>query len=147
MGNSDHVSLTFKTTLAQHQVDIPQTYNIFKSDYKAIQEKLRYQDWNGILRSNFDEDYDTFANILNTLMKQHTPLKMQAKAKRSMYLTKEAMRLKNAKRRCWTRYLTTGTDQDRRTYCHRKNKLRVLTRELKRGSQEKIFKSPGKSPG
>ena len=41
LGDSDHITMKFKTTLTQHQVDIPPTYNIFKSDYKAIQEELR----------------------------------------------------------------------------------------------------------
>ena len=48
LGNSDHISMTFKTAPFHQEVNIPQSYNIFKTDYKAIKEYLCYQDWSGI---------------------------------------------------------------------------------------------------
>lgn len=146
LGNSDHISMSFKTTLTQQQVNFPLSYNIYKTNYKAIQDVLRYKNWNEILNSNFSNDYDTFTNILNNLMKDHTPLKTQPKAKRCMYLTKEAMRLKNAKRRSWTRYVSTKTEYDRRMYTQRKNKLRALTRHLKRVFERNLATNAKKNP-
>ena len=99
-----------------------------------------------VLKSSFDTDYETFTKMLTNLMREHTPLRMQRKAKRCMYMSKEAMRLKNAKRRCWIRYLSTGTKHDRRTYCQRKNKLRALTRQLKLGFEKNIANKVEENP-
>ena len=114
-GNSDYISMSFRITHTQ-QINIPPSYNLFKTNYKAIQEDLRCHDWKGILKYIFDNDYSTFTNMLKALMKDHTLLKPQLKPKRFIYLTKDAIRLKNTKRRCWIRYVSTGTDHDRRIY-------------------------------
>ena len=52
------------------------------------------------------------------------------KQNKSIYITNEAIRLKNAKHRAWKRYLSTRTKHDRDSYTSIKNKLRNLTRHL-----------------
>ena len=60
------------------------------------------------------------------------------KRRTNIYLTNEAVRLKNAKNRAWERYLSTRTNCDRVSYIRLKSKLRNLTRNL-RSSFEKMM--------
>ena len=46
-------------------------------------------------------------------------------------MTKEAIRLKNAKYRSWNRYMVTKTAHDKDAYIRLKNNLRDLTRYLR----------------
>ena len=60
------------------------------------------------------------------------------KRQTNIYLTNEAIRLKNAKNCAWKRYLSTRTNCDRVSYIRIKNKLRNLTRNLRSGFEKKM---------
>ena len=55
-----------------------------------------------------------------------------------MYMTNEAIRLKNAKGRLWNRYVATRTKHDREKYTQCKNSLQALTRNLKRDFEQNL---------
>ena len=132
LGESDHLCLKFKVLISKSFIKKPPVYNIFKTNYEALKSDLCDYDWMKFLNSNFENDYNNFFSVLKSLLKKYTPLKRPSQAMKSIYLTKEATRLKNAKHRSWKRYKSTQSDHDRRNYVHQKNKLRSLTRNLRR---------------
>ena len=64
-------------------------------------------------------------------MDRHTPMSTPSKRGNNVYMTKEAIRLKNAKHRSWNRYMVTKTAHDKNAYIRLKNNLRDLTRYLR----------------
>ena len=109
---------------------------MFKTNYEALRTELDKYDWQELLDSNFEDDYEKFFNILKDLQRQHTPLKTPSKSKKSIYMTKEALRLKKSVNRHWKKYKTTGSKHDKDSYTLRKNKLRKLTRNLRHNFEQ-----------
>ena len=138
LGESDHICLKFQVTLCQYQNQItpPKVFNVFKTNYEALRTELDKYDWQELLDSNFEDDYEKFFNILKDLQRQHTPLKTPSKSKKTIYMTKEALRLKKSVNRHWKKYKTTGSKHDKDSYTLRKNKLRKLTRNLRHNFEQ-----------
>ena len=63
-----------------------------------------------------------------------------------MYMTNEALRLKNRKNKMWKRYQATGGIYDRTSFVSAKNKLRNLTRKLRRDFETKIAQNAKDNP-
>ena len=66
-----------------------------------------------------------FFDSLQSSLSRHTPMTKPPKQNKSIYITNEAIHLKNAKHRAWKRYLSTRTKHDRDSYTSIKNKLRI----------------------
>ena len=106
--------------------DLSDQYNIFKANYEGTREELKNRTWNERLSSIFEQDYEVFVDTLVSALKSHTPLQTPPRKKRNIYMSKEALRLKNTKLRLWKRYLRTRTRYDRKKYTRCKNSLRAL---------------------
>ena len=99
---------------------------------------MQQQSWYEKLNSTFENDYDTFSDILHSTLENHSPLSTPPIKKKNMYMTNEAIRLKNAKGRLWNRYVATRTKYDREKYTQCKNSLLALTRNLKRDFEQNL---------
>ena len=115
LGQSDHICLKFKVQY-YHINSFRPKRNVFKSDYNKIKEKLLQHDWLTILNTDFENDYDKFTKILYSALESHTPMTQPPKRKTNIYMTNEAIRLKNRKAQLWKRYLSTKTQYDRGMY-------------------------------
>ena len=131
LGESDHICLRFIVPLNAHQVDMTPSHNIYKGNYEKMKNDLRQYDWKDLLCNSFEKDYDVFFNILQHTLEKNTPLSRKATDKKNIYMTNEALRMKNKKCRLWKRYLTTRARYDRVNYVQCKNDLRDLTRRLR----------------
>ena len=100
------------------------TYAKHFQDYVAVRDELQQRNWFNLVNSNFEDDYETFFNLLNSLLDKHSPMSTQPKKKKNIYMTNEAIRLKNTKGRLWKRYIATRTKSDRENYIRCKNGLR-----------------------
>ena len=98
------------------------------------------------MTKSFAEDYETFFDFLASEMRANTPFATDPVVKKSIYMNNEALRLKNAKTRLWKKYLATRSSFDRRKYVESKNKLRSLTRNLRRDFERKITEEIKKKP-
>ena len=105
--------------------------------WKRLDEKVRQYDWYEVLK-NFVSDYEYFFNILHSALTKHSPMSTLPKRQTNIYLTNEAMCLKNAKNRAWKRYLSTRTNYGRVSYIKLKNKLHNLTRNLRSSFEKKM---------
>ena len=108
LGQSDHICLKFKVQY-YHIKSFRPKCNVFKSDYNKIKEELLQHDWLTILNTDFGNDYDKFTKIQYSALESHTPMTQPPKRKTNIYMTNEAIRLKNRKARLWKRYLSTKT--------------------------------------
>ena len=138
IGESDHVCLTFNLLHSQQKDYFTPMRNVFKTNYVAVRDELQQRNWFNLLNSNFDDDYETFCNLLNSLLDKHSPMSTQPKKKKNIYMTNEAIRLKNTKGRLWKRYITTRTKFDRENYIRCKNGLRALIRTLRSNFEQNL---------
>ena len=133
LGESEHVFIQFKVKCTQSNA-LPETKkrNVFKTDYATVIEKLSHYDWDALLNSNFTDDYATFFGILEQLLEDYTPLRPPRKAKKNLYMTREASRFKNKKNKLWRKFKSTNSAFDKTNYNRCKNSFRSLTRRLRR---------------
>ena len=95
-------------------------------------------DWYEVLNKNFVSDYKYFFNILHSSLTKHSLMSTLPKHQTNIYLTNEAIRLKNSKNRAWKRYLSTRTNYDRVSYIRVKSQLHNLTRNLRSSFEKKM---------
>ena len=137
LGESDHLCRTFTAFELQRESPFIPTHNVFKTNYEKVLEEMQQYDWYEVLNKNFVSDYKYFFNILHSALTKHSPMST-FKCQTSIYLTNEAIPLKNAKNHAWKRYLSTRTNYDRVSYIRLKNKLRNLTRNLRSCFEKKM---------
>ena len=138
LGESDHVCLTFSLYHHQQELMFEPKHNVFKTNYEDVKKLLSEQDWSTMLNGDFQSDYNKFMDILLNALDQNSPLTTPPKKKKNLYMTSEAIRLKNTKARLWKKYVSTRSNFDREKYIKCKNKLRQTTRIL-RGDFEKTL--------
>ena len=85
-GESDHVCLTFNLLHIQHKDYFTPMRNIFKTNYVAVRDELQQHNWYKLLNSNFEDDYETFFNLHNSLPDKHSPMNIQPKKKKNIYI-------------------------------------------------------------
>ena len=64
----------------------------------------------------------------------------------SLYMTNEALRMKNKKQKLWKKYQASPNEYDRKNYISAKNGLRKLTRTLRRDFETKLARNAKKEP-
>ena len=148
LGESDHVILRFNVPFDRSEkvngwIAKP---DVFKTNYEVLKEEMLRYDWDEILTSNFQEAYDSFFEILQTALEKHSPMQTPPHKRKNIYMNKEAIRLKNAKRRLWKRYLSTKTKYDNDQYKLYKNRLRAMTRDLRHGFEHTLALNIKKKP-
>ena len=138
LGDSDHECLRFDLNCYKDEwKDISQPdYN--KARYETIRERLKDIDWASKLRGNFLEAYSYFEAELSGATVGCIPEKIKRKAKKNIYLTTDAIRMKDRKNKLWRRYKKTGLQYDHTRFKQAKNQLRSLTRRLKRNFENEI---------
>ena len=71
-------------------------------------------------------------------MDRHIPTTIPTKHGKNVFMTTEAIRLKNSNYRAWKRYMARRTKHDRNAYTRLKNHHRDLTRHLRGDFERKI---------
>ena len=148
LGESDHLCLRFNVACGKEEVirEEKESLNIYKCNLEAVIAELGQYDWDDLLTSNFQQDYQVFFDILEKLMRKHTPVKTPRKRKKNLYMTRDSVRLKNKKLRLWRKYTKTKGLFDRRNYDRCKNELRELTRKLRRDYETMISEGSKEKP-
>ena len=81
--------------------------------------------------------WNYFYNVFDNAIKENIPVN-HATSKKNIYMTREAMRLKNTKYRLWRKYCMTRTQSDHDAFACVCNDLRLLTRSLRRNFEQSI---------
>ena len=148
LGESDHVCLRFKVFTAQQKSEssIPYESNIRKTNYASVREELSKHNWEEELVSTFEKDYNIFIDFFLSYVDKHSPLKIQPKTRKNIFMTNAALRLRNKKQRMRKRYITTRTNHDKFNYNRCKNDLRSLTRKLRRDFEHNLARNVKTNP-
>ena len=131
---------------SQHEELTPPSRNIFKTNFDAVREELSRHNWSVELNSDFESDYKTFFDLLDSLVKKHSPLRSKKKSNKNIYMISDATRLKNKKLRLWKRYVVNRTKDDRDNYMRCKNNLRALTRSLRKDFENDLARNAKEKP-
>ena len=67
-------------------------------NYASVREELLKHNWEDELVSTFEKDYNRFIDLLLSYIK-HSPLKIQPKSRKNIFMTNVALRLRNKKQR------------------------------------------------
>ena len=132
LGNSDHVILRFglacyteKGTLALPQLN----YN--RGDYNLLRTLLQRVDWTVLHGSDMLHAYHFFVTTLREVVTAAVPV-TRPKSNKNLYMNSQARKLKREKYSLWSIYTNTKDAVDYARYCRCRNRLRKLTRDLRR---------------
>ena len=87
---------------------------------------------------NFINSYEEFMRILPTSMEGNVPKRIKRSKKRNIYMNNEATRLKNKKQKLWKKYVASKSAEDHDKFVKCKNKLRSLTRTLRKDFEKAL---------
>ena len=146
LGDSDHECLSFSLDCYKDdRVNLENRPNYYKADFVTIKERLQLN-WSSFLTGKFLEDYLTFMNIMEKSLEGCVPNYTSMKTKKNVYLTPEAVRLKNLKNKLWRRYKYSKTEYDHQRFKRVKNDLRHRTRKLRLHFEWNIVQDMKSSP-
>ena len=99
LGDSDHCCMKFKLNFyanifKRKKEDIP---NYYKADYATIKSRLRKIDCESMLNATITEDYPKFVEQLHLATGDCIPNRISPRKKKNIYMTTDALRLKNRK--------------------------------------------------
>ena len=146
LGDSDHECLSFQLRCYNEEGESKLAPNYHKADYEVIRERLKETDWVTLLRGTFLDGYVCFTSILREAMKGCVPNKINGKKKKNMYLTTDAIRIKDRKNKLGRCYKKSGLNYDLSRFRRVKNQLRSLTRRLRKKFENDIAKDAKSAP-
>ena len=146
LGDSDHECLRFDLSCYKDDSKEASQPDYNKARYEIIRERLRDIDWPSKLRGSFLEAYSCFESELSGATVGCIPEKVKRKAKKNIYLTTEAIRMKDRKNKLWRRYKRTRSHYDHARFKQAKNQLRSLTRRLRRNFENEIARDAKSFP-
>ena len=139
LGCSDHVVLRFNLVCYTVRSSPRQTLNYNRGNYNLLRNLLREVDWAVMHEFNVHRAYHFFVSTLQEAVMRSIPVS-RPKANKNMYLTKPAMKLKREKASLWRTYVRTKDPIDYARCCRCRNKLRNLTRQLRKEFELKLSK-------
>ena len=111
-----------------------------------MRQTLETHNWDEALdQLNVNEAWDYFHGVFNNLIKECVPVS-RSRNQKNIYITREAIKLKNAKNRLWRRYSLTRDPIDHAAFTTTRNALRPLTRKLRKTFEESITKNIKANP-
>ena len=142
LGNSDHGVLRFSLQCYTSRKDTHVTkFNLHRGDYKKMAEDLRTVPWSNVESVPLEEHYRFFSETLKQSMAENIPRTRQQQRKKNIYMTREALSLRNRKSKLWKRYLKSNDELDMARFARTRNDLRALTRSLRRNFEKQLVSS------
>jgi len=134
LGNSDHLCISYDLITPSSQViesdDVPK-YNVYHADFENMKLLLSAVEWETEMTDlSVNDCWDYFSTTFNEIMRTCIPL-AKPKHRKNIYMTKEAMIMKNKKNRLWRNYTVSKSPEDLVAFKHARDSLRSLTRQLR----------------
>ena len=148
LGDSDHCCLKFKLNCYAntHKVKKKDIPNYYRADFTTIKNRLGNLDWVTMLNGEIKEDYPKLVKHLHLATVGWIPNRISPRKKNNMYMTNDAIRLKNKKHLLWKRYINTKSSYDHSAFVTCKNRLRNLTRHLRAEYENNIVRKIKSKP-
>ena len=139
LGNSDHLVLKFDLTCYTLATDRDeQRLNLNKGNYEQLNSLIGQAGWENLHWTDIEADYCSFKDTLAHLTIKCIPKVCPKKKRSNIFMTREAMMLKNRKRRLWMEYTRSRDDISFARYVRCRNDLRRLTRNLRRNFEQRL---------
>jgi len=141
LGNSDHVTLRFSLTCFTKEAgSSTRKHNFWRADFDALNKLMADEHWQEMESLGVDDSYTFF----KTSLKRHTelcvPVCRPNPKKRNIYMTSQALNLKKRKNMLWSQYVKSRDIIDFARFKLCRNKLRGLTRRLRRDFENDVVK-------
>ena len=129
--SSDHLCILFD--LIQPSCPVIKSnnslrYNVYGTDFDYMKLLLSDVKWEADM--SVTDCWDYFSTTLNRIMRNCVPLVKPKKCKK-IYMTNEAIKLKNKKNQLWRLYTETKSLDISSAFKHVRDSLRSLTRQLR----------------
>ena len=114
LGLSDHVCICFTVVCYSNYISSDKLrFNLHRANFDGMRESLSAVDWcHEISSLNINDAWNFFYDVFDNVIKSNIPVS-HATCKRNIYMTREAMQLKNTKYRLWRKYCSTHAQADR----------------------------------
>ena len=139
VGNSDHIVLKFNVTCYAQRVESTAVHlNYNKGNYQQLNALIHGTDWEVVAPVDPQRRFEVFKATLKRLISQCIPRACPTRKRRSLYMNREALRLKNRKRKLWNIYIRSQDVVSYSRYSRCKNDLRRLTRNLRLNYEQNL---------
>ena len=141
LGKSDHAIITFDVECYTHHTCAPVScLNLHRADFDHLNSLVRLADWEEMIPKPVQERYNYWKKTVHDLTNRCIPPALPKAAKKNIYMTREALKLKRKKRSLWLAYLYSKDPIDHARYTRCRNDLRRLTRNLRRDFEMRLAK-------
>lgn len=150
IGKSDHVCLLFKIfTSFKNEQPIQMRYRWNKGDFVKFNQSLSEINWEPILdNKDATEGWRELQTLLRSIEKDCIPENrtLPARFRKPPWLNKRASKLVKKKKSAWTEYRRTGTARSHQRYCEARNRVKTMTRNLRRNFEKMLAKEAKTNP-
>ena len=122
-----------------------ETRNYNKGNYDLLRSMLQDVDWSVMKDADIDQAYHFFVSSLQEAVSHSIPVH-RPRANKNIYITKPAVKLKREKASLWKTYCHSRDSMDYARYCQCRNKLRSLTRQLRKDFEQRLSKELKQNP-
>lgn len=147
LGKSDHVMI--KSKLAVYSsVCKPNClkWNFSRANFQELDKQLSKISWDFLYTEDINSGYSHFCSMLLSLQSEHIPKARSSQARKNIYMNSQALRLKRQKRTLWATYTRSQKPVDLARYKICRNKLRGLTRKLRRDFESELVSNIKSNP-
>ena len=132
LGSSDHIIIQLQLACySPHGDSSEPRFNLHKGDYKLLNRLISQVNWTQCDTMDAEGMYRFIKIKLSELSQACIPLAKPKQHNKSIYINREAMRLKKQKRTLWLKYMLTRDTLDYVRFIRKRNRLRTLTRNLR----------------
>ena len=151
LGKSDHVVITFHLTCyADSTAGTAPKLALNRADFPRMAHLLGQVSWDSMDEMNTEDSLSYFLEHFHKIVNECIPSQKCKKARKNIYITREAILLKNQKQRLWKRHISKYAGKvstvDEFNFKRARNKLRKLTRQLKQRHEKDIARKSKKAP-
>ena len=139
LSKSDHLVLRFSVRCytVPNVAQFSKKPALHRANFDLLRGEAAKIDWAKIQGMSVASAYKFFENTISRLVDQHVPKTRTGKTK-NLYMNREALRLRKKKRLLWATYTRCPNLEDLAKYKLCRNKLRKLTRNLRRDFEAQI---------
>ena len=139
LGKSDHVTLWFQLACYTHQTSAQlNRLNFNRARWSDLNAMLGKVNWLCLRSLSIESGYRVFQEHLSDAVSTCIPTAKNSKARKNIFMTSKALRLKNHKNRLWKRCMFTQDPLDMARFKASRNKLRSLTRNLRQTFERRL---------
>ena len=152
LGKSDHCVIEFDFHCYTNQEQNSKTRFIYdKGDYNKMKDYLS-RDWDlefSDAKDDCEQQWDILLKHLEFAKTTHIPTRSgppKWRTKGATPLDSKCLQQIKRKRRCWQRYIETRDDSKWQEYCKARNKVKKMTRQIRRTIERDIAKQAKTNP-